>query len=141
MIVAGTLGFAKGIDVSGAGALIAEKLIGLAGPLASSDYFMTLFMLFLATLLSNFMSNNSAAVIVAPIAFAIAASMGSDPLPSAVAIAVGSNQAVMTPICTANITMTTVVGYRFKDYIRFGGLINVIAFVCSAAALYFVYFL
>ena len=48
---------------------------------------------------------------------------------------------VTTPICTTNITQTTPVGYRFKDYLIVGGLLNVCSIITCTIVLYLVFFL
>ena len=140
-VVAGSIGFAKGIDVSGAGQLIADTMIHVAGPLLQTEYILCVILLVLATVMSNFMSNNACVTILIPICFALATSLGFNPIPLVLAITVGANICMATPICTACITMSTVVGYRFKDYFRIGGVMNIIATVAAAAALYVVYYI
>ena len=140
-VVAGSLGFAKGINASGAGREIADFVIGLCGPLSSSAGAMCIVILFLATLISNFMSNGAAVSIVAPIGIALASSLGVSAIPFVLATAVGANLSLATPICVTQITMCMSAGYRSKDIFRVGGLINLLAFAVTAAALWLVYYI
>ena len=96
--------------------------------------------LVLATILSNFMSNNAAVVIFAPIGIFIAESFGVSPLPFVVAAAIGANLSVSTPICTSTMTMTLVAGYRFKDYVKIGSIYNVASVVMTILSLRVIYF-
>lgn len=139
-VVAGTLGISEGISASGAGLLIAETILDVLGFLADVPVAICIIFLFLATLISNFMSNNATVGILMPIALATCQSLGSDPVAFALAIAVGANLSVMTPICTSAIAITAVCGYRFKDYARFGGIFNILAFIGTAVMLMIVYF-
>ena len=132
LIVAGTMGFAKGVEVSGAGQVIADVMLELCGPLSSSPYAMCVVMLVLGTVISNFMSNNATVGILVPIALSLCSTLESDPVIYVLACAIGANLSVMTPICTAAVTMTASAGYRFKDYVRFGGLFNISALVTTA---------
>jgi len=50
-------------------------------------------------------------------------------LPVLIAVAVAANIGYATPISTPPITMTLVAGYRFMDYVKFGGLFNVMAYL------------
>lgn len=136
-IVVGTLGFAKGVADSGAGQKIADVIMEYTGPIGQSPYAMCVMILFLATLISNFMSNNGAVGITMPIAMAISHTMDSNAVAFCLACAVGANLSVMTPICTSTITVTSLVGYRFKDFTRFGGLFNILAFIATAGVLFF----
>ena len=47
-----------------------------------------------------------------------------NPIPIAIACAVGANLAMATPVANTTITMVQVAGYRFKDYFRVGGLVG-----------------
>lgn len=139
--VAASLGFARGIEVSGAGQIITDMVLRLCGPISSSAYGMCLIMLFLGTLLSNFMSNTAAVTILAPIGIALARTLGADAMAFALACGIGTDMAIATPICTAAITYTLTAGYRVKDYLRVGGLLNLLVFIADAAALGFWYFI
>ena len=44
-----------------------------------------------------------------------------------IAIGVGANCAVITPIGCANMTILLPVGYRFKDFVKVGGCICLIS--------------
>lgn len=66
--------------------------------------------------------------------------LGCDLLPFALAVGVGSNLSESTPISCANITLTTVAGYRFKDYVRYGGILNLINYIVCCVTLYIAFF-
>lgn len=139
-VIVGSIGLGAGVTASGAGTVLANLLIKLCGPMGNSPYFMVCFILLVATLLSNFMSNNAAVTIICPIAFAIGRRLGCDLLPFALAVGVGSNLSESTPISRANITLTTVAGYRFKDYVRYGGILNLINYIVCCVTLYIAFF-
>ena len=101
---------------------------------------MCIAMLLITTILSNFMSNNATVGICVPISLSLAQTFGANPIPFVLCCAIGANLSVAKPICTATITMTTAAGYRFKDYARFGGLFNLLAFIATAIVVYFIYF-
>jgi len=92
------------------------------GPLA------VLAVLYLITaVLTSFMSNNAAAVIIAPIGLSIAASMDVDPRPFLVAITFAASTSFATPIGYQTNTMIYAPGgYRFSDYTRVGSPLNLI---------------
>ncbi len=140
LVVAGTLGFAKGVEISGAGEIIADIVIGVCGPLAESAFGMCVVLMFVSTILSNFTSNNATIGICVPIALSIAQALGADPAVFVLCCAVGTNLSVATPMCTAPITITASAGYRFKDYFRYGGIQNALAFIGTVIALKIFYF-
>lgn len=59
LVVAGTIGFAKGIKYSGEGEIIAEAMIKFFGGLAQSQFGMCAVLMLICTVLSNFTSNNA----------------------------------------------------------------------------------
>lgn len=139
-VIAGATSFSKGIMVSGAGEIIADAVISIFGPAVEQPFGFCLVILILSTVLSNFMSNNVSVTIIAPIALSVAQQLGYDPLPLMLACGVGVNLSLATPICTACITMTTKAGYRFKDYTKVGGAVNLLAVVVTAIAFYVIYY-
>lgn len=139
-IVVGSLALANGLEVSGAGQMIADSIISFCGPLGKSPFIMCIIICTLSTVLSNFISDNAATSITVPIALNIALFFGRNPLPFVLACPVGAVIATATPVCKAPVTVTTIVGYRFKDYFRIGGLCNLIAVVCAAVSFYILYF-
>lgn len=126
-VIAGSLGFAEGIDKSGAGTLAAEGLMRLLG---SNVHPWVLFavLVALATVMTNLMTNLSTVAIMLPIALSAAQSKGLDPMPFAVGIAWASNMPYSTPIGANPITMTMTAGYRFRDYLKIGLPFNLIAY-------------
>ena len=66
-------------------------------------------------------SNNATAIIVAPVAISLAASLGVDARPFLVAVAFASSASFMTPMSYQTNMMVYGPGsYRFRDYVRFG---------------------
>jgi di/tricarboxylate transporter len=102
---------------------VAETLVGLGeglGPWA------VLSLVILATsILTEAITNVSAAVLMVPIAVSIAVGLGVDPKPFLMAIAFGASMSFATP--TGYQTNTMVYGpggYRYTDYVRVGVPLN-----------------
>lgn len=98
VILAASQGFAKGLDSSGAGALIAEKILDLfGGPEASA--FVVMAALFIVTaLLTNFMSNVAVASMIIPIGLSLALSLGVRPETFVIGLTLACQLATATPI-------------------------------------------
>lgn len=120
VILAASQGFAKGLDSSGAGALIAEKILDLfGGPEASA--FVVMAALFIVTaLLTNFMSNVAVASMIIPIGLSLALSLGVRPETFVIGITLACQLATATPIGSPCVTQTLVGGYRYMDYVKIG---------------------
>ncbi len=140
IVVACSIGFSNGIKVSGAGEVIANFFINIAGPLGQSGIGMCIILFMVASLLSDLMSDNATVAIMLPIAAAIADTLGVSAIPIFMAVCSGTKVGIATPICVTPMTMIGAAGYRFKDYVRMGGLLNVICWVVSSIMIAIVYF-
>lgn len=140
-LVVGSLGIAKGLSASGASAIIADVTLKIFAFAANSPALMCMVVLFMATLLSNFMSNGATVSVVVPIALSIAETLGTSGIPFVLACGIGANISVATPICVTQITMSCAAGYRFHDLLKMGGFLNLVAYIVTAAALWAVYFI
>ncbi|MCR4443177.1 MAG: SLC13 family permease [Peptococcaceae bacterium] len=126
-ILGGALGFSKGLDVSGAGKLIAETAIGLLGASASPRLVFAIYVL-VALMLANFMSTTAITAMLSPIAIYTAQGMGFDPIPAVIGIILGTSMGFASPVGTMPITMTLAGGYRFTDYTKVGGLLSILLY-------------
>lgn len=127
----GTLSLAAALQESGAGKLIAEKVIGALGD-NPSPYILTLAVFLLCCVLTNFMSNTATTALMAPICLSIAEGMGADPRAVLMACVIGGSCAYATPIgMPANTMVVSAGGYRFTDYAKSGIPLIIIATVVS----------
>ena len=77
-------------------------------------------------------SNNAVAVVITPLAIGIAAQLGMDPRPLVVAVMVAASASFATPIgYQTNMLVYGPGGYKFSDYLRFGGPLNLIVMVIT----------
>lgn len=130
LVLACSQGFAAGIDKSGAGAKIANGIIGLLG--ANATPFAVLALIIVVTvILTNFMSNISTAVMMIPIAINLAQTLNSNVLTFVIAIVIASQCAFATPIGTACMTQVMVGGYKYMDYVKVGVPITIILTIAS----------
>lgn len=127
----GTLSLAKALEVTGAGELIADKVIGALGDHPSPVFF-TLVVFLLCCVMTNFMSNTATTALMAPICLSIAQGMGADPRAVLMACVIGGSCAYVTPIGMPSNTMVVGAGnYKFIDYAKSGLPLIVIATVIS----------
>ena len=140
VIVAGAIGFSSGIQASGAGDVIADFFISASGPLGKSGLGLCIVLFLVSTLISNVMSDNATVAIMLPIALSVSTSMGLNPIPLFLATCSGTKVALATPICVSPMTQIGVAGYRFKDYLRMGGLVNIICMVVTCIAIGIIYY-
>jgi sodium-dependent dicarboxylate transporter 2/3/5 len=127
----GTLSLAKALEMTGAGELIADKVIGALGDHPSPVFF-TLVVFLLCCVMTNFMSNTATTALMAPICLSIAQGMGADPRAVLMACVIGGSCAYVMPIGMPANTMVVGAGnYKFIDYVKSGLPLIVIATVIS----------
>lgn len=124
-LLGGIIPLGLALDQSGGARWLADSVLvpfSGFGPLAilAALYILT-------AVLTEFMSNTAAAVLLAPIALSLATSMGVSPRPFLVAITFAASTSFATPIGYQTNTMVFAPGgYRFTDYTRVGGPLNLI---------------
>lgn len=120
LLFGGSLSLAKALDVTGAGSMIADKIVGLLG--SNPNPFLLLLVIFLVTcVLTNFMSNTATTALMIPIAVSLANSLGADPRSVVIATVIAGSCAYATPIgMPANTMVVGLGGYKFKDYVKSG---------------------
>ena len=128
MIVVASLALGEALTVTG---MIAGAGYGLA---FLSDYVPAIVMLgalmLMMTAITNFVSNNAAAIIGTPVAIAMAATMGVDPRPFVLAVLFGCNLCYATPMAyQTNLLVMSAGGYRFNDFVRAGLPLTILMWV------------
>ncbi|HBO38589.1 MAG TPA: cation transporter, partial [Pasteurellaceae bacterium] len=116
----GTLALATALKDTGAGADIANTIIGLLGQ--KPNPFILLSTIFIIScILTNFMSNTATTALLAPISLSIANQLGADPRSVLMATVIGASCAYATPIgMPANTMVLSIGGYKFMDYVKAG---------------------
>ncbi len=119
LLIAGSFGLGMAMSITGLADRLATGLIdglGFLGPLG------ILAGVVVATaILTGFVTNNAAAVLIFPIAASAAAGMGLDPRAAAITVAVAASASFLTPIAyQTNLMVYGPGGYRFTDYARLG---------------------
>ncbi len=126
VILSAAQGFAKGLDVSGGGRVIADFILGIFGGQTASPYVLLVVAIVLSTVLTNFMSNTAVVAMLAPIFIPLAFALNVSPTTFVIAIIISGSAALATPIGTPAVTQTLVAGYRYMDYVKIGLPINII---------------
>ncbi len=123
-LIAGMLPLGLAMDKTGLASTLSlgiVQLLGSLGPLAVLTG-----LLVITTLLTQVMSGQATAVVLAPIAIHAAEVVHADPRAFALAVAYGCSLAFLTPIShPANVLVMGPGGYRFGDYFRVGFVLTV----------------
>lgn len=123
-LIAGMLPLGLAMENTGTARFLAERLVGLVGPLGPLAVLAGIYIL--ASLITEPMSNAAAAVLMVPIGIDAALNLGADPRPFVLAIVIGASTSFLTPVGhQSNILIMEPGGYRFTDYTKVGALLNV----------------
>jgi di/tricarboxylate transporter len=94
----------------------------------------------LCSVLTELVTNNAVAVLLAPIAIGLATQMGMDPRPFLIAVMMGASASFATPIGYQTNTLVYGAGnYRFSDFLKIGIPMNLIVGVAVCSAIYMFY--
>ena len=119
------LAVGAGLEQSGA----VNLLVGAATPLLADlpPWLLILSIYLLTWVLTELVTNNAVAVVIAPIAIGLAVSLGIDPRPLAVTVMMAASASFSTPIgYQTNTLVYGPGGYRFTDFMRIGIPLNLL---------------
>ena len=130
-LFAGMLSVATAMDKTGAGKLIADTVVGMMGE-HPNPIILCAVLYLISNVLTQFMSNTASAALLAPIGISIAQSIGADPKPVLMSIAIAASMAFATPMATPpNTLVLGPGGFSFNDYVKVGVPLCVITFIAS----------
>ena len=134
ILIAGMVVIGIAMDESGLAAEASNLLIGSVhgfSPLAA------IIVLYLMTMvLTELLSNATVAVLVTPVAVALAESLGVSPRPFLVAVMMAASAAFATPFgYQTNVIVYQMGGYRYMDFVRIGLPLNLLTAGVAIAAI------
>jgi di/tricarboxylate transporter len=129
-LLAGTLTLGVALEKTGAALYISNIVLssfGSWGPIALVAVFYLL-----TTVLTETMSNNATAVLLAPIAITAAESMGISARPLLVAVTFAASSSFLTPVGYQTNTLIYSAGmYKYTDFLRVGSPLNLIFWILA----------
>lgn len=127
-----------GLERSGGVNLVVDALAPSLGELPPFATLVAIYVL--CSVLTELVTNNAVAVLVAPIAIGLATQMGADPRPFLIAVMMGASASFATPIGYQTNTLVYGAGnYRFSDFLKIGIPMNLIVGIAVCSSLYLLY--
>ena len=140
LVIASAFGIAKGVANSGVADFLAHRLILIVGSLGVAGLLAGVY--FLTSFYTEVITNNAAAALLFPIAFATAQQAGIDPRPFVIAVAIAASASFATPIgYQTNLMVYGPGGYRFRDFLKVGIPMNILIGLVAITVIYIVYFI
>ncbi|MBD3237189.1 MAG: hypothetical protein GF330_10825 [Candidatus Eisenbacteria bacterium] len=130
LLLAGTIPLGVAMNHTGLAQAIVDGIMSLV---SGSPPWVILSSLYLLTaVLTSFLSNHAAAVLLTPIAYNLGLQMGVDPRSLIMAVAFGASACFATPIgYQTNAIVMGPGGYTFADYMRLGIPLNLILWIAA----------
>jgi di/tricarboxylate transporter len=131
ILIIGTIALGNALSVTGAADLYAKLLLM---PFAGmSPYIVLSAFILLTSMLSLFLSNNSTAVLLMPIALSTASALEVDPRAFVIGLCFGASACYATPIgYQTNLLVYGPGGYVFKDYLKLGIPLTIGVWIASS---------
>jgi di/tricarboxylate transporter len=128
VLIVGMLPFSIALERTGGVELAANGVRNLT---AGADIRLVLATVFVITaLLGMFISNTATAILMAPVALAIAHELNVSPYPFAMIVALAASTAFMTPVSSPVNTLVVAPGrYTFGDFVRVGVPFSIIVLI------------
>lgn len=138
ILIAGMVVIGIALDQSGLAAAASKMLItsvhGLSPLLALSVLYV------LTMVMTELLSNATVAVLITPIAVALAQSLGVNPRPFLIAVMMAASAAFATPFgYQTNVIVYQMGGYRYMDFVRVGLPLNVLTAIVAITMIHLVF--
>ncbi len=128
IVIGAALGMGQAMEASGAAQMMGQAIVETTG--AFGPYGLLAGMILGTALLTNIVTNNGAVALMFPIALSVVESQGLAARPFMVAITLAASMAFSTPIgYQANLMVYGPGNYRFLDFMRVGGILQVLLWI------------
>jgi len=125
IVIAAAFGLGAAMESSGLAAFLSGWLVRGFGGFGTTG--VVLGLVVATVVLLSLITNNAAAVLMFPVAVSAASNLGVEARPFALAVAVAASASFLTPVAyQTNLMVYGPGGYRFSDYVRFGGVLTLV---------------
>jgi di/tricarboxylate transporter len=128
--IACAIGVSRALQISGVADFIARSTINISKGFGPLGVMAAIFLI--TNMFTEIITNNAAAAITFPIAYAAATQLGVDPKPFFITICIAASASFSTPIgYQTNLIVQSIGNYKFSDYWKIGLPLNIMALIIS----------
>lgn len=128
VLIVGMMPFSLALQRTGGVDLAANGLLALVGE--GSPRFVIGLIFLITAVLGMFISNTATAILMAPVALAVAVDLGASPYPFAMTVALAASAAFMTPVSSPVNTLVVGPGnYFFADFVKLGVPLSILVMI------------
>ncbi|MBN2331966.1 MAG: SLC13 family permease [Deltaproteobacteria bacterium] len=134
IVIAAALGISQALTKTGAASYLASGLLDLVSGWGALGLLAAVYLV--TSIMTEVITNNAAAALMFPIAWSAAIEAGFNPVPFAVAVAIGASASFATPIgYQTNLMVYGPGNYRFTDFLKIGLPLNLLVMITALAAI------
>ena len=134
LLIAGMVVIGLSLEVSGLATAATDSLIGMTAGL--QPHLALIIFYGITMVITEILSNAAVAVLVTPVAVALAESVGVSPQPFLIAVMVAASAAFATPFgYQTNVLVYEMGRYSYMDFVRIGLPLNLIAWAVASIAI------
>ncbi|MYI46183.1 MAG: SLC13 family permease, partial [Gemmatimonadetes bacterium] len=130
-VLAGLIPLGVALETTGAAQLLADWVVTLTAPLGEAGLIAAFYLV--TAIMTAIVSNAATAVMLTPVAIFAATQAGVNPYALLIAVMFGASASFVTPFgYQTNVMIYGPGGYRFSDFVKVGGLLNLILLVTAS---------
>jgi di/tricarboxylate transporter len=130
VMIAAMIPMGVALQKTGTATMVSNVLVDYLGKIHPIALLGGIFLL--TTTISQTINNSATAVLMAPIAYMAAISLGVSPQPFLITVAISASTAFLTPIgTTTNAMVMAGGGYKFMDYVKVGAPLLLLFFIVT----------
>ena len=130
-VLAGLIPLGVALETTGAAELLARGVVAATAPLGASGLVAAFYLV--TVLMTAIVSNAATAVMLTPVAILAATQAGVNPYALLIAVMFGASASFVTPFgYQTNVMIYGPGGYRFSDFVKVGGLLNLVLLITAS---------
>jgi di/tricarboxylate transporter len=137
-LLAGVIPLGKALQKTGGADLLGSFIVQASDVLPAIGLLGVLYLL--TALMTNLISNQASVVLLIPVAVDVATQVGANPIAFVLAVMFAASTAFMTPVgYQTNLFVYGPGGYRFSDFVRVGGPLQLVCAVVTTLGIYVIW--